>query len=63
MSNQLVLDRAALRRCGIRSSNSTLLRWEKAGEFPRRIRIGGSVFWDLRAVQDHLERLVDEASR
>lgn len=63
MSNPLVLDRAALRACGIRSDNSTLLRWEKEGKFPPRIRIGGSVFWDVRSVQEHLARLVDEASR
>lgn len=29
-----------LRRQGIVESNSTLLRWEACGHFPRRIRLG-----------------------
>lgn len=63
MSNPLVLDRAGLRQCGIRVANSTLLKWEASGLFPRRFRLGQSVFWSLPAVEAHLARLADEAGR
>lgn len=61
--NPLVLDRAGLRQCGIRAANSTLIRWEQERLFPRRFRIGRSVFWDQRAVEAHLARLAEEAGR
>ena len=35
-----------LKRLGIKVSNTTLLRWEARGRFPRRIRMAGtSVAW------------------
>lgn len=58
---RMALDRAGLRAFGIRKANSTLLKWEKAGIFPRRYRIGGCVFWDEEAVREHLARLAAEA--
>lgn len=61
--NPIALDRAGLRALGVRNANSTILRWEKAGVFPRRYRIGGCVFWDAEAVRDHLVRLAEEAGR
>ena len=49
---QLVLNRTDLKRLGIRVSNSSLLRWEHAGRFPRRLRLAGtSVAW-LKAEVD-----------
>ena len=33
--------RADLKRLGIIVSNSTLLRWEARGRFPRRVRLAG----------------------
>lgn len=43
---QIVLNRRDLKRLGIKVSNSSLLRWEHAGRFPRRIRMAGtSVAW------------------
>ena len=63
MSERLVLDRAGLRRCGIRLSNSTLLRLESKGQFPHRFRIGNSVYWDQKSIQDHVARLAEEAGR
>lgn len=63
MPNPLVIDRAGLRRCGIRVANSTLLRWEDRDLFPRRFRLGQSVFWSLPAVEAHLARLAEEAGR
>ena len=62
-SNPIALDRAGLRALGVRNANSTILRWEKAGVFPARYRIGGCVFWDAEAVRDHLARLASEAGR
>ncbi|MBO6676586.1 MAG: AlpA family phage regulatory protein [Rhizobiales bacterium] len=45
-NEQLVLNRADLKRLGIRVSNSSLLRWEHAGRFPLRLRMAGtSVAW------------------
>lgn len=61
--NPIALDRAGLRNLGIRNANSTILRWEKAGLFPRRYRIGGCVFWDQESVREHLARLAAEAGR
>lgn len=61
--NPIALDRVALRKIGIRQANSTLLRWEKAGLFPRRYRIGGCVFWNQEAVLEHLVRLAQEAGQ
>lgn len=62
-SNPIALDRAGLRQMGIRKANSTLLRWEKAGLFPRRFRIGGCVFWSQDSVREHLARLAEEAGQ
>lgn len=59
----LALDRAGLRICGIRQANSTLIDWEKKGLFPKRFKIGRCVFWDARAVEEHLARLHNEAAR
>lgn len=59
----MAIDRAGLRSLGIRKANSTLLRWEKAGIFPRRFRIGGCVFWDQESVREHLTRLASEANQ
>lgn len=61
--NPIALDREGLRKIGIRKANSTLLRWEKAGLFPRRYRIGGCVFWNQSAVLEHLARLAEEAGQ
>lgn len=63
MSNLLVLDRSGLRKCGIRVANSTLIRWENKGLFPRRFRLGQSVYWSQPAVQEHLARLAEEAGQ
>lgn len=62
-TNPIALDRDGLRHLGIRKANSTLLRWEKAGIFPHRFRIGGCVFWDQESVREHLARLASEAGR
>jgi predicted DNA-binding transcriptional regulator AlpA len=45
-ANPVILSRKDLAQLGIRVSNSSLLRWEQAGRFPRRIKMAGtSVAW------------------
>jgi len=57
-STKIVLRREDLARLGINISNSTMLRLEAAGRFPKRIRIGDqSVAWLANEVIAHLERL------
>jgi len=53
--------RADLKRLGIIVSNSTLLRWEARGRFPRRVRLAGtSVAWLLKEIEQWLaERAVE----
>lgn len=53
-----------LRRLGIRVSNTTLLRWEKHGRFPRRIRMAGtSVAWFLSEIDEWLAERSAERAR
>ena len=41
-------------------TRQTIENWEKAGEFPKRIRIGGRVFWLLSEVDDWIDRQADK---
>ena len=52
-----------LKRFGISVSNTTLLRWEARGRFPRRIRLAGtSVAWILSEIEDWLAERAAERS-
>lgn len=42
INQQIIVGREELRKMGIRVSNSSLLRWEQLGRFPRRIRMAGT---------------------
>lgn len=56
--------RSDLKRLGINVSNTTLLRWEARGRFPRRIRMAGtSVAWFLSEIEDWLTERADERTR
>ena len=56
--------RADLKRLGINVSNTTLLRWEARGRFPRRIRMAGtSVAWFLSEIDDWLTECAEERAR
>lgn len=56
--------RADLKRLGITVSNSTLLRWEARGRFPRRVRLAGtSVAWLLNEIEQWLAERAEERSR
>lgn len=63
-NHQVLLSRADLKLLGIKVSNSSLLRWEFAGRFPRRIRMSGtSVAWLKSEVEEWLlERAAERAT-
>ncbi len=53
--------RADLKRLGIHVSNTTLLRWEARGRFPRRIRMAGTrVAWFSHEIEVWLVERSDE---
>lgn len=54
----LLLTRGDLPKLGIKLSNSTLLRLEAAGRFPKRVRLGGhSVAWVASEIDEHVRKL------
>ena len=60
LQNALLLTRGDLPKLGIKLSNSTLLRLEAAGKFPKRVRLGGhSVAWLANEVREHIAMLAD----
>ncbi|MGB3878239.1 MAG: AlpA family phage regulatory protein [Shinella zoogloeoides] len=62
--SQVLLSRGDLRALGIRVSNSSLLRWEQRGRFPRRIRMAGtSVAWLKAEVEAWFEARAEERKR
>ncbi|MCQ2002870.1 helix-turn-helix transcriptional regulator [Rhizobium sp. NRK18] len=61
---KVLLSRTDLKALGITVSNSSLLRWELAGRFPRRVRMAGTtVAWLKAEVDDWLEARADERQR
>jgi predicted DNA-binding transcriptional regulator AlpA len=60
-----LLARSDLRKLGVDKSNTTLLRWERIGRFPRRILIGGcSVVWSADEIEEWFKaRSAERASR
>ena len=60
----IVLARNDLKRLGIKVSNTSLLRWEALGRFPRRIRMAGcSVAWLASEVDAWLEQRAAERAQ
>lgn len=60
----LLLTRADLKRLGIKVSNSSLLRWEALGRFPRRIRMAGTtVAWPANELLEWIEVRKAERAR
>lgn len=60
-TERIILNRSDLKRLGITVSNSSLLRWEHAGRFPRRIRMAGtSVAWLKSEVEAWLSERATE---
>jgi prophage regulatory protein len=59
----LLLTRADLKQLGVVVSNSTLLRWEALGRFPRRIRLAGtSVAWIATEIDARVKARAEERS-
>lgn len=56
--------RVDLKRVGIHVSNTTLLRWEARGRFPRRIRMAGTtVAWFVSDIENWLGERAAERAR
>jgi prophage regulatory protein len=61
ISNKILLTRQDLPRLGLNLSNSTMLRLEAAGQFPKRVRIGAhSVAWLASEIHEHIAKLADD---
>jgi predicted DNA-binding transcriptional regulator AlpA len=55
-SQKILLSRADLQRLGIKLSNSSLLRAEGRGAFPRRLRLSAAkVCWDRDEIMSWLQ--------
>lgn len=64
MADKTLATRDDLKRMGITVSNTTTLRWEKQGRFPRRIRMGGTtVAWFMSEIKEWLAERSEERSR
>ena len=64
LESRLILSRTDLRALGIWQSNTTLLRLEVKGSFPRRLKIGGTATaWDSKEILDWLEERRAERAR
>ena len=60
----LLVTRDDLKRMGITLSNTTLLRLEARGRFPRRVRIGGTtVAWLMSELSEWLAERAEERAR
>ena len=60
-NDKVLLSRNDLKALGINVSNSSLLRWEQVGRFPRRIRMAGTtVAWLKTEVDEWLEARAEE---
>lgn len=58
VDRRLLYTRKHLIRLGINLSNSTMLRLEAAGKFPKRVRIGAhSVAWLASEIHAHIDAL------
>lgn len=63
-NNPRLATRDDLKRMGIKVSNTTKLRWEAQGRFPRRIRMGGTtVAWFMSEIEDWLSERDAERGR
>lgn len=59
--NKILIGREDLARLGITMSNSTLLRLEASGRFPKRVRMGAhSVAWIAAEIHAHIAMLAAE---
>ena len=60
MNEETLLLHQDLDQMGLSVSNTTLLRWEKAGRFPRRLRLAGTrVAWLKSKVDEWLNQTAE----
>lgn len=52
--NPVLLDRAALRRLGIKLHKVTLWRLEKRDKFPKRLKIGATSYWRADQIEEFI---------
>ena len=57
MTNPILIDHAELRRRGVKLHNSTLLKLEAKGKFPKRVRIGVNVYWVTEEIDEFIRKL------
>lgn len=57
MTNPILIDHAELRRRGVKLHNSTLLKLEAKGKFPKRVRIGVNVYWVAEEIDEFIREL------
>lgn len=61
VGGRLLYSREHLPRLGINLSNSTMLRLEAVGQFPKRVRIGAhTVAWLASEIHEHIAKLAAE---
>lgn len=57
MENTLLIDHADLRRRGVKLHNSTLLRLEAKGLWPKRVKVGAKTHWLAEEVDEFIREL------
>ncbi len=60
MTNPLLIDHADLRRRGVKIHNSTLLRLEAKGLWPKRVKVGAKTYWLAEEVDEFIKALKAE---
>ncbi len=54
MTNPILIDHAELRRRGVKLHNSTLLKLEKKGQWPKRVKVGASTYWLAEEIDEFI---------
>lgn len=61
---KLLINRTELKQMGIHVSNTTLLRWEETGNFPKRIKLSNSsVAWLFAEIEDWVMNISQQRER
>ncbi len=60
MINPILIDHAGLRARGVKLHNSTLLRLEAKGRWPKRVKVGAKTHWLAEEVDEFIKGLKAE---
>lgn len=60
MTNPILIDHADLRRLGVKLHNSSLLRLEAQGRWPKRVKVGAKTHWLAEEVDEFIKGLKAE---